>query len=350
LAVGEGFAGRVAQSRAQLAISGEQLQMVRNPALRELRSLLGVPLVLQDQVIGVLHVGSRAERAFSDEDAELLRLAGDRVALAVEHARVFEHEHAIADALQRSLLPERLPELPGITLAARFRPAGYQVGGDFYDVFPVDDGTWLLVVGDVCGKGPEAASLTALARYTLRAEAQHDPRPAHLLAALDAAIARQRSDGRFLTAVVASVRPGAVKTELTVSVGGHPPPIHVSPEGIARALSARGPLVGVELGIPFQERDVPLSSGDSVVLYTDGLLEAEAPARVLEPPQLARALDGCRTGASDLAKLAERAAVAGSSTTALRDDIAILAFTVAPSQHQHRTDRHRAHRDRATGP
>jgi sigma-B regulation protein RsbU (phosphoserine phosphatase) len=332
LAVGEGFAGRVAESREPLAISGEQLQMVRNPALRELRSLLGVPLLLQGEVIGVVHVGSRVERAFTDEDVELLRLAGDRVALAVEHARVYEHEHAIADALQRSLLPERLPELPGITLAARFRPARYQVGGDFYDVFPVDDDTWLLVIGDVCGKGPEAASLTALARYTLRAEAQHDPRPAHLLAALDAAIVRQRSDGRFLTAIVASLQPNAVEPRLTVSVGGHPPPIHVSAKGIASEIGARGPLVGVALGIPFEERGIPLAPGDSVVLYTDGLLEADAPARVLAPADLARALDGCRSGAGDLATLAERAGVAGSPTTALRDDIAILAFSVATTR------------------
>ena len=328
LEVGEGFAGRVAQTRRPLAIRGDQLRMVRNPALRELRALLGVPLLLQDEVIGVLHIGSRSERTFTDEDAELLRLAGDRVALAVEHARVYEHEHAIADALQRSLLPERLPEVPGITLAARFRPVGYQVGGDFYDVFAVDENRWLLVIGDVCGKGPQAASLTALARYTLRAEAQHDPRPARLLTALDAAIERQRCDGRFLTAVVASLRPDPVAPELTLSVGGHPPPIHVSAAGVAREIGGTGPLVGAALGIPFEQHDIPVRPGDSVVLYTDGLLEAGAPARELTPAQLARALDGCRGDAGELAALAERAATVGSPTAALRDDIAVLAFSL----------------------
>jgi PAS domain S-box-containing protein len=120
-------------------------------------------------------------------EVRLVRLpASDRVLVRGSVTDISERERATADTLQHSLLPDRIPEIPGVVIAARYRPAGerFQVGGDFYDVFQIADSRWLLVVGDVCGKGPAAATLTALARYTLRAEAMHEPRPAELLGLL----------------------------------------------------------------------------------------------------------------------------------------------------------------------
>ena len=328
LAIGEGFAGRVAAQRAPLAIRGEGLEIIINPALRALRSLLGVPLLANDRVIGVLHVGTREERDFTEQDVQLLRLAGDRVALAVEHAALYEHERMIADALQRALLPERLPEIPGIALAARYRPARYVVGGDFYDIFSVDGGAWLAVVGDVCGKGPEAAAVTAFARYTLRADAQHETRPAALLSRLNAAMLRQRCDGPFLTAVVAHLLPadhgGLI---LTVSAGGHPLPILRDAGGRASEIGTHGTLLGFRADAPLSESVVRLNDGDSVVLYTDGVLDAHAPAQMLAPEDLMVALSGCpdQAPAALLASLERRAGLDGADVET-RDDVAILVL------------------------
>jgi serine phosphatase RsbU (regulator of sigma subunit) len=317
-----------------VAIRGDDLRIVRNPALLVLRSLLGVPLLSQDRVIGVLHVGSRVDRVFTEQETELLRLAGDRIALAVEHARLFEREQAIADTLQRSLLPERLPDIPGVTLAARYRPARYQVGGDFYDVFALDDGGWLMVIADVCGKGPQAAAMTALARYTLRAEALHKRSPSALLSALNGAILRQRSDLRFLTAVVAHLRvTDKSEAVLTISLGGHPHPILIDAAGHAREIGSKGTLVGVVPDASFRETAVKLAHGDSVVFYTDGVLEAHAPARPLEPDELTRALAADnRHALAQLAARVEQYGTRGAPDATLRDDIAILALRIAANK------------------
>jgi serine phosphatase RsbU (regulator of sigma subunit) len=329
LAPGEGFAGRVATARTAVSISGDQLSIVRNPALRGLRSLLGVPLLAHDRVIGVLHVGAHEERAFSEDDAQLLRLAGDRVALAVEHARVYERERAIAHALQQSLLPERLPDIPGVSLAARFRPLDYEVGGDFYDVVALDQDAWLLTIGDVCGKGPRAAGLTALARYTLRAEAQHQRSPAALLASLNAAILRQQTDLRFLTAIVAVLRVGGDRPRLTMCTGGHPLPIRIDATGRATEIGRPGPLVGALQSVRYRDTVTELRPGDSLVLYTDGVLEANAPKRLLQARQLIRVLaNGHALEAGELAELLERYSTDGIAASALRDDIAILALRI----------------------
>jgi PAS domain S-box-containing protein len=329
LAPGEGFAGRIAATRTAISLSGDELDIVRNPALRGLRSLLGVPLLAHDRVVGVLHVGAHTERAFSDDDTQLLRLAGDRVALAVEHARVYERERAIAHTLQQSLLPETLPDIPGVSLAARFRPLDYQVGGDFYDVVALDDDAWLLAIGDVCGKGPPAAALTALARYTLRAEAQHQRSPAALLASLNAAILRQQTTTRFLTAIVAVLRTRADGPQLTMCAGGHPLPILVDASGHAAEIGHTGPLVGALHEASYHDTVRQLHPGDSLVLYTDGVLEANAPDRLLDTPDLIHVLsDSHALEPAELARRLERYGTDGIAASALRDDIAILALRV----------------------
>ena len=331
VAVGEGFAGRVAAVRAPIIVEDVDAREIVGTAMRAagLRSLLGVPLLVGDSVLGVLHVGSATPRRFKPDEVELLRLAGERVGLAIEHARLYERERTIAETLQRSLLPSRLPEIPGVALAASYKPAGtgIEVGGDFYDVFEAKPAGWLIVVGDVCGKGANAAALTALARYTLRAEALHDPRPAALLRRLNDAVLSQLTDGRFLTAVCALLTDGAEGRCLTVASGGHPAPLVLRADGAVLELELAGCLIGAFDEPEFSETTVTLTSGDTILLYTDGLLDAHAPARILEPAELRAALAaGPRHDAdSIIASLLETVGVAAGDC---RDDIAVIAATL----------------------
>ena len=160
--VGRGFAGRIAATREPVRIADLATADIANPILRErgLKSLLGVPLLVEGTVIGVLHVGTLQPRHFSDDDVQVLQLAGDRAALAI-HGRLTERERGLADALQRSLMPA-LPAVPGMRLAGRYLPAAAaHVGGDWYDAFPLPGGELGLTIGDVVGRGFRAAALMA---------------------------------------------------------------------------------------------------------------------------------------------------------------------------------------------
>ena len=171
--LGRGFAGRVAAERRAITLPDVSRADVVNPLLREkgVHSLLGVPLVVEGEVIGVLHVGTLTPREFTEEDASLLQVVADRAALAIEHAHLYERERAIAETLQRSLLPDELPDLPGTAVAARYVPARREteVGGDWYDVLPLKEGMVGVAIGDVAGHGLPAAALMGQLRSALRA-------------------------------------------------------------------------------------------------------------------------------------------------------------------------------------
>ena len=174
LPLGKGFAGRVAAERQAVSIPRLLPGMAVNPLLYEkgIASLLGVPLIVERRLIGVLHVGALAPRDFTDDDAELLQLVADRAALAIEHDRLFD-QHKIAETLQRSLLPTELPQLAGVSLAARYKPASgtSSVGGDWYDVIALMDGRVGVAIGDVVGHGVDAATLMGGLRNALHAYA-----------------------------------------------------------------------------------------------------------------------------------------------------------------------------------
>jgi serine phosphatase RsbU (regulator of sigma subunit) len=242
--------------------------------------------------------------------------------------RELEDEHRVVEQLGTSLLPDRLPSVPGADLASSFTPAGDRnvVGGDFYDVFRVGKPhCWMVVIGDVCGKGAEAASLTALARYTLRAAAiREGAEPAKLLAELNEAIRRQRNDDRFVTAVCAfleSGRQGALR--LTVSVAGHPPPLVLRAGGVVERIRTKGALLGVWDDAGLTETETQLSGDDRMVLYTDGVLEAHAPDGPFEEG-LERAVSELapQDAASTVTALRDALGLAGGDDP--RDDIAIL--------------------------
>jgi serine phosphatase RsbU (regulator of sigma subunit) len=239
-------------------------------------------------------------------------------------------EHRISTQLQVSLMPERLPAIPGIDLASGFRPAGdgSEIGGDFYDVFEISDGCWMAVLGDVCGKGAEAAALTALARYTLRAAAiREGAEPAKLLAQLNTAILSQRSDMRFLSAICLflDLDDGGAATA-RVCVAGHLPPLLVRASGaVERVEGGAGPVLGVWDEPELTEQKVRLEPGSRMVLYTDGVLDAH-PSRELTEDGLAAILS--RFGESDAA-----ATVAGIEREVIgadegRDDMAVLVIRV----------------------
>lgn len=353
LPAGRGFAGRVASAGKPIALYGDEpRQTVINPVLEEVRALLGLPLIVDDRVVGVLHVGSLGERRFTEDEVALLQLAADRAALGMEHARTYERERATAETLQRSLLPEHLPDPPGLELAASYEAAGegWEVGGDFYDAFAIDDAHWLIVVGDACGKGPDAAALTALARYTLRAEARHDPSPAALLRRLNHAILQQRADLRFCTVTCALIELGGADTRLTVTAGGHPRPLVLRRSGEVEAIGRAGNLIGAFADVELSEATTLLNAGDTVVFYTDGLVEAQAPHRIIEEPELEAILAGCE-GLSPSALIQRlRDAATNHGTTPPRDDLVILALRRVSGGAQHRRETQRARSPNAPNP
>jgi serine phosphatase RsbU (regulator of sigma subunit)/anti-sigma regulatory factor (Ser/Thr protein kinase) len=252
-------------------------------------------------------------------------------AVTTERRRVEDTVEYIADTLQESLLPAHLPEIPGLQVAADFRPAGepHLVGGDFYDLFQGDDGSWAVVVGDVCGKGASAAAVTGLARYTLRAAAMRETRPSRVLGLLNDAMLRQRSPTEFCTVAFARLEPnGAQGVRATVSNGGHPLPLVLRSDGTVEAVGSYGTLLGVVRDPKLSDATVELRPGDALVLYTDGLTDAYAPERTVGQAELASALAACAgRSAPEITREVTRTLLGGSEREP-RDDVALLVLRI----------------------
>jgi PAS domain S-box-containing protein len=258
-AVGEEFAIWVAESREAMLAQGD--------------ALIGVPLLAEGEVTGVLVAGADPPREFGSEDLTLLRLAAERVGLAIAHARVYEREHRIAETLQRSLLPDRLPDLPGLEVAARYLPAASEaeVGGDWYDVIPIAGGAVGLVMGDVAGKGLAGASMVGRLRSALRAYALEGHDGGRVVERLNRLLWTEAEESQMATMLYLIVDPAA-STVRWVNAG-HPPPLLMT-RGGPRFLEGNA---SVPLGVlPFptyEEVTSRLEPGDGLVLYTDGLVE-----------------------------------------------------------------------------
>jgi integral membrane sensor domain MASE1 len=237
----------------------------------------------------------------------------------------------IARTLQSSLLPTTLPTIPGVETAALFRPAqrGLEVGGDFYDLFETGRGGWAIVVGDVCGKGPEAAAVTALARYTLRAAATRERSPSRILTLLNEALLSQAPAAEFCTAAYARIDHEGNGARLTMSAGGHPLPLLLRADGTVEPVGRPGLLLGIEADPELSDYTLELYPGDALMLYTDGLTDAYAPDRSLDADDLALMLASC-TGrsASEIADRIERAALDDDSRQP-RDDVALVVVRLA---------------------
>jgi anti-sigma regulatory factor (Ser/Thr protein kinase) len=274
LAIGQGFAGRIARGGVPVALEHVAPGDVVSPTMRGkgVCSLLGVPIFARGTVIGVLHVGTLTPRAFDADDVKLLELVADRASLASQ-AETSSIDRTAALALQRSLLPTSLPELPGLDLAARYVPghdAG--VGGDWYDVFALPSGWLGVVVGDVSGHGLRSAVVMGRLRSALRAYALICADPADALAHLDRKIHHFEA-GSLATVLYAMISPD--RASVRISVAGHPPPVRASATGEVEWVDAP---TDFPLGLGSSPRlrrttTVPLAVGDVLVLYTDGLIE-----------------------------------------------------------------------------
>jgi serine phosphatase RsbU (regulator of sigma subunit)/anti-sigma regulatory factor (Ser/Thr protein kinase) len=272
--VGKGFAGRIAAERKAVAIHRVDHSTVQNPILfqKGIRSLLGVPLLVHGDVVGVMHVGTKSRRRFTKDETELLQLVADRVALAL-HIRLSDRSRTVIEAFQRTFLPEVLPFLPGLRVATRYLPAttAVGVGGDWFDTFVRPDGDIVLVIGDVAGHGLPAASLMGKMRNALRAHALMGGSALDILRRADE-FHRHFGEGELVTLLVGLLTDD-LHTLRYVSAG-HPPPLVVGPEGAAFASDRpANPPLGMPQPPVFVDEEVAMPAGTSVLLYTDGLIE-----------------------------------------------------------------------------
>ncbi|WP_372666273.1 PP2C family protein-serine/threonine phosphatase [Amycolatopsis kentuckyensis] len=276
----------------------------------------------EDQLIRTTVFDARDRRAY---EQELLR-ARD------EAERERDRVQRLARTLQQTLLPPAPAEVPGMQVAAYYHPASAdQVGGDFYDLFPVTGDTWGFFLGDVSGKGAPAAVVTSLARYTLRAAAVHDPDPAVALGTLDTVLNQQfhRTDPRYCTVINGRIRPDGDHAAVTLAGGGHPPALLIPADGAARFLPLRGgQLVGALPGARFVSADVRLAPGDTLLLYTDGLTEARTNGRTrYSEERLREDLTGLAPTTAPAVVEAVTALLAGFGD-GVEDDTALLAFSI----------------------
>jgi PAS domain S-box-containing protein len=251
----------------------EHLRIVRELGFQ---SSLSVPLIARGRTLGVLTLTStNPDIRYGEPDVRLAEEIARRAAVRIDNARLYEERDHTAKVLQRSLLPPDLPAMPHVDLAARYLPVGEgnEVGGDFYDVFDCGDGSWAAVVGDVCGKGPEAAAVMGLVRHTLRALARFQRRPSKLLQELNRSLLEQSIDERFCTVCYLRLRPSSDQVRITLCSAGHPLPLVLRHDGRLMSAGQPGHLLGVFPEVSLTDSVIDLRRGDALVIYTDGAIE-----------------------------------------------------------------------------
>jgi PAS domain S-box-containing protein len=320
----------------EAAVDERHLELIRAVGLR---SGLVVPMKLGERTLGALTlVSSQSGRTLDEFDMQLAEQVAARAAVAIENARLYSQRSLIARTLQQSLLPEKLPEVPGYELASVYLPAmeGSLVGGDFYDVWAVGE-RWMMIIGDVTGKGVEAAALTALVRHTVRTASEFLSSPAELLAHVDGTL-KHRPTLSVCTALCLRLQ----DDRATIAVGGHPLPLYLS-GGQVTTLGEHGPLLGAFSQATWQELTVELDPGSTLVAYTDGITDAiDDERRRFGPQRLREALR--EAGGRPPAEVVERltGALANFQTGANADDTAAvvlhrLAHADAPKSSASRT-------------
>jgi serine phosphatase RsbU (regulator of sigma subunit)/anti-sigma regulatory factor (Ser/Thr protein kinase) len=318
--MGKGFAGRVASEKRPVVIEDVDHTNVLYSLLLEhgICSLLGVPMLSSGTVIGVLHVGTLVPRRFTDEDIRLLQIAAERIALATQTRRA-EVERAAAAVFQRSLLPGRLPVVPGLELAARYVPAeDGGVGGDWYDVFTLPSGRLCIVIGDVVGRGLVAADVMGRMRNALRAYAMLGGDPAEVLSRLDQHV--QHFEPEMMATVLLTMFDPSFE-RLYLSSAGHPPPVLALPDQPTALLEVPSDHpVGVPGGLRRRTTTVSLPPGALLCFYTDGLVES--PSSSLDVG-LERLCESVQAGPVDSLCRQVMARLVGDDVPG--DDIAVLA-------------------------
>jgi hypothetical protein len=302
---------------------------------------LSAHLMARGSELGVVEVFDQSAREFSARDDTILTQLAQLASVAISNAQLYERERTIAQTLQRSLRPGGLPAVPGLSAAVRFRPAGegVELGGDFYDLYEAGGGAYAALIGDVQGKGPDAAAVTALARHTLRAGATYEASPSGVLALLHRAL-RERADGRFCTVAHAHLRLGEGRMRVDLACGGHPLPLVVHPDGRVEPVGRLGTLLGTDIEPQLHDVTVELEAGDVLVLYTDGVTEVRRRRReVFGHAELAELLSGAGGLPPDAIADRVEAAVLAASEGRLRDDMAILALGPTSAEDTHMLSR-----------
>jgi PAS domain S-box-containing protein len=319
-----------------IARNDEHLKVLRTLAPT---SAMIVPLTGLGRTHGALQfLTLESERVLGATDLALAEELARRVGLAVATAQLYERELAIASTLQQSLLPPRLPEIPGLEVAARLCPggSGVVVGGDFYDVFSTGEGEWAIAIGDVCGKGASAASRTAQVRHTARALMSGARPPLMVLKTINRLLLEdQDGDGQFCTAVYGTVRPTSGGVCVRLTSAGHPLPLVRHPDGAVEIVRCSGTLLGVVEEPEYHEQVFTLEEGAALVLYTDGVTEARGTADFFGDRRLHELLRDC--GGLDADAIAARVedAVLDFSAGMATDDLAVLVLrVVGPVQGQ----------------
>jgi PAS domain S-box-containing protein len=327
-----------ADALAAHARDSEHLAMLQSIGAR---AAIVVPLAAPARTVGAITLASSASlRRLSHRDLALAERLGRRAGTAVESARLYTERKRIADTLQAALLPEALPPIEGVQTSALYRAAGQlnRVGGDFYDVCACGGDRWMLAIGDVCGKGPRAASVTALARHTLRAAARLHQSPTGILRTLHDALTQQPLGADMCTVCLVMIEPDGDRAQLSVALAGHPPPVLIRASGQAEQIGKPGTLLGVVDELQIHEVEAALGAQETLLLYTDGVLDAGAPDRQIgEEGLLALCAQAPRLALEELLRHIERAAV-GRTGDELRDDIAMLGLRLTTTPGGSRAD------------
>ena len=346
---------RSGQSEFYPEISDEMLVTVARDAehLRLMReigfvSLIFVPLVGRGRTLGVITlVSAESGRCYREVDLKLAEELAQHAALAVDNARLYRSHVRLARTLQEGLLPARLPEVPGVEVGLRYVSAGeVDVGGDFYDLFDTrranqngssePSSSWGIVIGDVSGKGAEAAAMLAFARYTIRTLATRESCPSTVLKSLNEIMVhqrRERGDYKFCTAVYARLETEgdtAHGAKITVSRGGHPPPFVLRADGSIYKVGEPGRVIGVFSDVNLTEQETNLAPGDALILYTDGVVEARSPDGHFFGEERLKAIlhSSVALDASTIAGRIEDA-VLNFQEQALRDDVAVMVLRIS---------------------
>jgi serine phosphatase RsbU (regulator of sigma subunit)/PAS domain-containing protein len=293
-------------------------------------SLLSVPISDGATTYGVLTLGRQAaERRFEIAELGLAQELGEHLGVAIRVDRMFRHRSAVAEALQGSLLPARLPDIPGLDLSAAYVPAGegLEVSGDFYDVFPVQGG-WAITVGDVCGKGQEAAAMTAAARHAIRVIAHWSPDPVETLAKVNEVILAGDYEDRFVTVKLAYLRWDGDRVHVVLASAGHPGPVVVRPDGRVEVLSGGSLPLGLFPDAEPERTELELGPGDLLFFYSDGVTEARSADMRYFEERLADELAGLAGRSAAETTRMVQSLVASFSAGDLRDDVTILVAKV----------------------
>ena len=309
------------------------------PALANIAPQVAIavlPLATGDRVVGILAFSYDDDHEFTTDERSFFVAVADLASHALERGRLHARQVEVARALQRTLLPPDLPDVRHVDLAAVYHPAwaGIEVGGDFYDVFPLPGSDrWVVTIGDVCGTGADAAAITAQVRHTVRTAARLGASIAEIAMVVNEALIGSIDDDRFCTMVVATMAPRPDGIDVELVSAGHPHPIVVRAGGGVEPLITDGMLLGVFPGISYVPVALRLEDGDSLVLYTDGVTEARAlqdqvgvPLDLFESPRLLEALaPAAGSSAEEVVAALERALLAYTSGQ-LADDVAILVI------------------------